>query len=311
MSVLIPPFLKQGDTILLIATARARSKEAVDPAVKILKSWGLKVIPGPNVYKKHHQFAGTDKQRASDLQWAINHPEARAVMFTGGGYGTMRVIDAVNFKALNKFPKWFVGYSDATAVHSRLANMGIASIHGTMAFQFTKNTEATESLRHLLFGTEQNYVFESHPLNRPGKVSAPLVGGNLSLLYALAGSADDLDTRGKILFIEDLDEQLYHIDRMMLQLKRSGKLRHLKGLVVGGMSDMKDNAVPYGKNAEEIILDAVKEYKYPVCFHFPAGHIERNLALYLGTNASLEVNKKGVHFKGLTNSRNKKNNRTL
>ncbi len=307
MSVLIPPFLKQGDTVLLIATARARSKETVEPAITILEGWGLKVVPGPHVFKVHHQFAGTDKQRASDLQWAINHPSARAVIFTGGGYGTMRVIDAVNFKFLKKIPKWFVGYSDATAVHSRLHKLGVASVHGTMAFQFTKNAEATESLRHLLFGMPQEYVCEKHRLNRPGDASAPVVGGNLSLLYALSGSVDDIDTRGKILFIEDLDEQLYHIDRMMLQLKRSGKLSHLKGMIVGGMSDMKDNAVPYGKNAEEIIFDAVKEYAYPVCFNFPAGHIERNLALYLGAKAQLAVTKKGAYFQPSVNVSGKKN----
>lgn len=290
-SFLIPPYLKKGDTVLIIATARARSKEAIEPAIKILQSWGLKVETGRFVFKQHHQFAGTDAQRAHDLQWAINHKNAKAVIFSGGGYGTMRVIDGVNFKPLYKFPKWFVGYSDATAIHSRLFNLKTASLHATMAFQFTKNTEATESLRRALFGEKIIYQQNKHPLNRPGEASALLTGGNLSLLYALSGSVDDVDTRGKILFIEDLDEQLYHIDRMMLQLKRSGKLKHLKGLVVGGMSDMKDNAVPYGMSAEEIIRDAVKDYKYPVCFNFPAGHVEKNLALYLGKKARLSVGK--------------------
>ncbi|MCC6369771.1 MAG: LD-carboxypeptidase [Bacteroidia bacterium] len=291
-----PPYLKRGDTVLLIGTARARTKETIAPAIEILKSWGLKVLTGKNIYKKHHQFAGTDAQRAADLQWAIEHKTAKAVIICGGGYGTLRIIDKVNFKALHNQPKWFVGYSDTTVIQSRLFNEGFCSIHGTMAFQFTKNEEATLSLKHLLFGEKQVYEVAVNPLNRKGKASAEVVGGNLSLLYALSGSVDDVNTKNKILFIEDLDEQLYHIDRMMLQLKRSGKLQHLKALVVGGMSDMKDNAVPFGKTAEEIILDAVKEYKYPVCFNFPAGHIEKNMALYLGKKATLKVEAKTVSF---------------
>lgn len=293
---LIPPFLSKGDTILIIATARARNKEAVQPAIDTLKSWGLKVETGKNAFKNHHQFAGTDHQRAEDLQWAIDHKTAKAVLISGGGYGALRIIDHVNFKPLLKHPKWFVGYSDTTVMQSRLQRLGVASIHGTMAFQFPKNAEATLSVKQLLFNETPAYVVPKHKLNRLGNASAEIVGGNLSLLYALSGSVDDLDTKNKILFVEDLDEQLYHIDRMMLQLKRSGKLKNLKGLIVGGMSDMKDNAVPYGKTAEEIVWDAVKEYKFPVCFNFPAGHIEKNMALYFGRKAKLSVNKKGIEL---------------
>jgi muramoyltetrapeptide carboxypeptidase len=289
---LIPPFLKKGDTVLIIATARARDKEAIAPAISILKKWGLKVLTGKYAFKKHHQFAGTDSQRAHDLQWAIEHKTAKAVLLSGGGYGTLRIIDQVDFKPLHKNPKWFVGYSDATVLQSRLQQMGIASIHGTMAFQFTKNEAATESVRQLLFGEKVAYTISGHQLNRAGTATAEVVGGNLSLVYALSGSQDDLVTKNKILFIEDLDEQLYHIDRMMLQLKRSGKLKGLKGLVVGGLSDMKDNAVPFGKTAEEIVYDAVKEYAFPVCFDFPAGHIEKNMAIYFGKKATLVVDKK-------------------
>jgi muramoyltetrapeptide carboxypeptidase len=293
---LIPPFLSKGDTILIIATARARSKEAVQPAVDLLKSWGLKVVTGKNAFKKYHQFAGTDKQRADDLQWAIEHKTAKAVLIAGGGYGTMRIIDEADFKPLLKHPKWFIGYSDTTVIQNRLANLGIACIHGTMAFQFLRDPEATQSIKQLLFNESPEYSIPKHKLNRVGTAQAEIVGGNLSLLYALSGSVDDISTKNKILFIEDLDEQLYHIDRMMLQLKRSGKLKNLKGLIVGGMSDMKDNAVPFGKTAEEIVWDAVKEYKYPVCFNFPAGHIEKNMALYFGKKAKLMVSKKGVEL---------------
>lgn len=286
---LAPSYLKKGDTILIIATARARNKEAIEPAISILKSWGLTVLLGENVFKTHHQFAGTDAERQADLRWAINHKTAKAILIAGGGYGTMRIIDAINFKPLLKNPKWFIGYSDVTIIHSRFAKLNLASIHGTMAFQFTKDEEATISIKQLLFGKKLNYKIPKSNLNRLGKVEAEIVGGNLSLLYAASGSIDDLDTKNKILFIEDLDEQLYHIDRMMLQLKRSGKLKNLKALIVGGMSDMKDNAIPYGKTANEIIFDAVKDYKYPVCFDFPAGHVTKNIALYFGKKALLNI----------------------
>ena len=292
----IPPFLSKGDTILIIATARARAKEAIQPAIDQLKSWGLKVELGKNVFKKHHQFAGTDKERAADLQWAINHKTAKAGLIAGGGYGAVRIIDSVDFSQFKKYPKWLVGYSDTTVLQSRLTNMGFASIHGTMAFQFPKNKEATESIKDLLFGKAVSFNLPKNKLNRPGKAKAKIIGGNLSLLYALSGSKDDLNTKNKILFIEDLDEQLYHIDRMLLQLKRSGKLKNLNGLIVGGMSDMKDNAIPFGKTAEEIIYDAVKDYNFQVCYNFPAGHIEKNMALYLGKKATLTVTKNGAHL---------------
>jgi muramoyltetrapeptide carboxypeptidase len=289
-----PSFLKKGDTVLLIATARARSMEQLAPALEILRKWGLNVETGPNLYKRHHQFAGTDEERIHDLQWAIRHPKAKAVILAGGGYGTLRIIDSVNFSYLKKFPKWFVGYSDATVLQARLIKQKTASIHGTMAFQFEKNEAATRSLKNALFGKKLSYPVKPHHLNRIGKASAEVIGGNLSLIYALSGSKDDLDTKNKILFIEDLDEQLYHIDRMMLQLKRSGKLRHLAGLIVGGMSDMKDNAVAFGKTAEEIVAEAVKDYNYPVCYNFPAGHIDENMAIYFGVKAELNVQAKNV-----------------
>lgn len=287
----IPPYLKKGDTVLIIGTARARDKAAIRPAIDILISWGLRVETGKNLYKRYHQFAGTDKERTHDLQWAIDHKRAKAVIIAGGGYGTLRIIDDVDFSGLSRFPKWFAGYSDATVLQSRLLKHRIASIHSTMAFQFNKCEQATESLKKTLFGERILYSLDHNSLNRTGEAKAEIVGGNLSLIYALSGSVDDLVTKNKILFIEDLDEQLYHVDRMILQLKRSRKLENLKGLVVGGMSDMKDNAIPFGKTAEEIIKDAVKEYNYPVCFNFPAGHIEKNMALYLGKKAHLRVTK--------------------
>lgn len=292
----VPAYLKQGDLILIIATARKTSPELIQPAIDILNEWGLKVELGPNIFKIQNQFAGSDAERAHDLKWAIEHKTARAILVSGGGYGTIRIIDQINFAPLQKNPKWFIGYSDVTVIHNRLHRLKLVSVHATMAFQFLKNAEATLSLKKLLFGQKIKYDIQAHALNRYGKAEAEIVGGNLSLLYAVAGSVDELETKNKILFIEDLDEYLYHVDRMIMQLKRSGKLKHLKALIVGGMSDMKDNTVPFGKTAEEIISDAVKEYKYPVCFNFPAGHIEKNHAIYFGKKAKLVVSKRKISF---------------
>lgn len=289
-----PPYLKKGDVVAIAATARKITKTELEPSVAILKSWGLKVVFAPNLFKQFDQFAGKDAERAKGLQWALDSEDVKAVFVARGGYGTIRVIDAIDFRDFCKNPKWIIGYSDTTVLQSHLNTLGIASIHGTMPFQFTQNEEATESLRKLLFGEKQEYETQPYKLNRSGDSKGELVGGNLSILYALSGSDSDITTKNKILFIEDLDEYLYHIDRMMMQLKRSGKLKNLKGLIVGGMSDMKDNKIPFGKTAEEIILDAVKEYKYPVCFNFPAGHIHRNLALYIGKKVHLKVSKKGA-----------------
>lgn len=284
-----PSFLKKGDKIGIIACARKISLTEIQPAIDILNAWGLEVVLSKNLFKTDNQFSGSDDERAEDLQMMLDDDSIKAVISARGGYGTMRIIDKIDFTHFKKHPKWIIGYSDITVLHSHLNNFGIETIHATMPINFMKNREATETLRKALFGEKLKYIIESHPLNRRGNTEAKLIGGNLSLLYALTGSISDIDTKGKILFIEDLDEYLYHIDRMMMNLKRSGKLEHLAGLIVGGMVDMKDNAIPFGKTAEEIILDAVKEYNYPVCFNFPAGHIDRNLALFLGRKIKLKV----------------------
>jgi muramoyltetrapeptide carboxypeptidase len=284
-----PAYLKKGDKIGIVACARKISKEEVQPALDILISWGLEVVLGKNVFKEDHQFSGTDQERAEDLQMMLDDPELRAVISARGGYGTIRIIDSLNFTKFRKDPKWIIGYSDITVLHSHIHTFGIETLHATMPINFTKNAEATETLRKALFGEKLSYEAGSNLLNKKGSAEAELVGGNLSLLYALTGSVSDIDTKGKILFIEDLDEYLYHVDRMMINLKRSGKLGQLAGLIVGGMSEMRDNTLPFGKTAEEIITDAVIEYKYPVCFGFPAGHIDRNLAMVLGRTVKLEV----------------------
>lgn len=291
-----PPYLQEGDTVVIIATARKISDEELNPTIAILNSWGLSAQLAPNLFKSHHQFSGSDEERTQDLQWALDHPSAKAILVARGGYGTLRIIDNVDFTAFKKNPKWLIGYSDVTVLHSHLQNLGVVSLHATMPVNFLKHEEATLSIKQLLFNERIDYNIPVHPLNKPGSAEAEVIGGNLSLIYALSGSPSEVPFDGKILFIEDLDEFLYHVDRMMLQLKRSGKLKNLAGLIVGGMSEMKDNSVLFGMNAEEIIAYTVQEFNYPVCFNFPAGHIDENMALYLGKTAQLRVSAEGVSF---------------
>lgn len=294
-----PSYLKKGDTIAIIATARKVSKEEIQPAVTFFESYGLSVLLGENLFEDDNQYAGSDLQRTKDLQWALNEKNIKAVIIARGGYGSVRLIEHIDFKEFKKHPKWLVGYSDVTVLHNAIHNQNIATLHATMPLNFNKNAEATKSLVDALFGNLNEIKTESNSLNKLGTTEGILTGGNLSLIYSLAATSFDIDTTDKILFIEDLDEQLYHIDRMMMQLKLSGKLKNLKGLIVGGMTDMKDNAIPFGKDVEEIILDAVNEYNYPVCFNFPAGHIDRNLALYFGKEIELHVSTEGVSLKYL------------
>jgi muramoyltetrapeptide carboxypeptidase len=287
-----PSALQKGDTVAIIATARKISREELDFAIQVFEGWGLKVHLSENLFSIENQFAGSDVQRARDLNAAIQNQEIKAIIGARGGYGTVRIVDAIDFNALRQNPKWIMGYSDITVLHNECNNYGISSLHSTMPINFSKNEEALESMRKFLFGERVNYNFSSHELNRKGEVCAELVGGNLSLIYALSGTSSDLHTENKILFLEDLDEYLYHIDRMMMNLKRSGKLSQLKGLLVGGLTEMKDNAIPFGKSAEEIVREAVNEYDFPVAFGFPAGHVDRNLALSLGSNVLLKVDEK-------------------
>jgi muramoyltetrapeptide carboxypeptidase len=284
-----PPYLKDGDKIGIVACARKVSFEELEPAIAVFKSWGLEVVLGSYLFSTYNQFAGTDQERANDLQMMLDDPSIKAIIGARGGYGTLRIIDRINFEAFKKHPKWIIGFSDITVLHSHIHQFEIETLHAKMLIHFTDDETSTERLKQALFGKLNTYELNSHSLNRHGFAKGKLVGGNLSLLYALNGSNSDIDTQGKILFIEDLDEYLYHIDRMMMCLKRAGKLSHITGLVVGGMTDMKDNQIPFGKNAEEIILDSVADFDFPVCFHFPAGHVKTNLPLYLGREVKLEI----------------------
>jgi muramoyltetrapeptide carboxypeptidase len=294
--MITPQYLRPGDKIGIVAPARKIVLGEIQAAIKTFEDLGLEVVLGHNLLKSNHQFSGTDAERAEDLQILLDRPDIKAIIAARGGYGTLRIIDMLDFTTFKKHPKWMVGYSDITVLHAHIQSFGIESLHATMPINFYKNgpdDPAVTSLINALFGKHisHNYIpaGANKQLNRTGACKGELVGGNLSILYSLSGSLSDLNTKGKILFIEDLDEYLYHIDRMMHQLDRSGKLKDLKGLIVGGMTQMKDNTIPFGRTAEEIIFDSVKKYDYPLCFDFPAGHVADNKALIMGRLVEFSV----------------------
>lgn len=294
----VPASLKIGDTIGLVCTARKIDYDQILPAIEFFESKGFKVKVGESVGASYHQYAGDDHLRRRDLQKMLDDTTVKAIVSCRGGYGTVRIIDDLYYGNFLDKPKWIIGYSDVTALHSHLNHvMGIGTLHATMPINFTTNTDAAiQSLLDVLTGIPLKYEIEGHSLNKFGSASGEVVGGNLSILYSLLGTKTLLHTSGRILFLEDLDEYLYHVDRMMMGLKRAGKLQGLAGLIVGGMTDMKDNLVPYGKNAEEIILEHVEEFNFPVCFGFPSGHINDNRAIKLGSTARLDVSPNGVLF---------------
>lgn len=287
-----PPFLKVGDTIMIVAPAGFIPDSAdVDPGIALAKSWGLEVVLGKNVFNKHNHFAGTDKERQNDLQLALNDKKIKAIWCLRGGYGTVRIIDQIDFTALKKHPKWVVGFSDITTLHTTIHNLGIATIHASMPGGMRSATdEAKQTLYKALFGYDYGFEIPSNVLNKVGKTKGILIGGNLSIINSMIGSNSEVNTNGKILFIEDVNEDLYRVDRMMYALKRTGALQHLKGLIVGDFSyDVKKDTL-FGGTPREIILNVVKEYNYPVIFDFPAGHIRDNRALIFGKEISIEVN---------------------
>lgn len=273
-----PKLLKTGSKIALISTARKVSVQEMKFAISVFQSWGLEVVEGKNLYQVDNQFAGTDAERISDLQWALDNPEIEAIVCVRGGYGTARIIDHIDFTGFKKNPKWIVGFSDVTVLHCHLQNMGYCSIHAIMPilFENPKAQPSIESLKEALFNKNITYP------QRYTLPEAEIVGGNLSIVHNLIGTKSDIDTTDKILFLEDIDEYFYHIDRMINHLERANKLSNLKALVIGYFTDLKDNSIPFGKSVKEIILDNVSKYNYPVLFDFQAGHDFDNLAIVFG-----------------------------
>jgi muramoyltetrapeptide carboxypeptidase len=293
MNSSIPPYLKPGDTIGITCPAGYVAPERVAFCVAVLERWGFKVKRGKTIGTGQYYFSGHDAERLADLQEMLNDSEVKAVLAGRGGYGVSRIIDAVDWTAFRAAPKWICGFSDITVLHSHIhQTLGVATLHSPMCGAFTPESEDSyyiESLRRAWTGEPLRYYFSASEWNRIGTAEGVLVGGNLAILAHLSGSVSQLNTEGKILFIEDIGEHLYHIDRMLLTLKRSGQLRGLKALLVGQFTDVEDTERPFGQRLEEIILDKVAEYDFPVAFGLPCGHDAENITLCLGRPHRLEA----------------------
>jgi muramoyltetrapeptide carboxypeptidase len=297
MHTIIPPYLSPGDTIGITCPAGYVSPERIAYAVEVLQRWGFTVRTGKTVGTGEFYFSGSDAHRLQDLQDMLDDRSVKAILMGRGGYGTSRIIDDVDFTAFRQHPKWICGFSDITVLHSHiLATLGVATLHGPMTGAFTPETEETEyiqSVRKALTGEPLRYAFPSGPANRPGTAEGLLTGGNLAMLAHLTGSVSQVDTRGKILLIEDIGEHFYQVDRLLLNLKRSGQLEGLAGLLVGTFSDMEDTERPFGQTLEEIVMDKVQDYNFPVAFNLPCGHTEQNVTLRLGLRHRLEAGRDG------------------
>ena len=287
-----PGYLKPGDEVAIISPSFCIDENLLVEAVALLEKWGLRVRVGENALKQSGPFAGSDKERLSDLQEMINDREIKAVISSRGGYGVSRIINRIDFSDLKKNPKWFTGFSDITVLHMWLNEVyGIVSIHGEMPLNFSnpeKTGETLTSLKRSLFGDLDAIKWEGTFL-RAGNVTGEVTGGNLSLIYSLNGTKAELCSRGKILFIEEVGEYYYHIDRMLTSLKLAGKLDDLSALLIGGMNKIEEAKIPWGRSIEETIYDLVSEYAYPVYFNFPAGHVSDNRAFYIGKLATIKV----------------------
>ena len=299
-SLRVPPYLQAGNTVGVLAPASKVSYEDCVPGLQILRhDWNLNVIECPTLWSDHYQYAGTDQQRRDDLQGLLDDPEVKAILMARGGYGCSRILDQLDFTKFQKSPKWLVGFSDLTVLLSHVQSLGHAAIHGPMVKTMANpgGEEALQTLRKAVFGGTLDYTVPSHYLNRTGKANGRVTGGNLCLLAHLLGSKSAVDMGGTLLFIEDIGEYLYNIDRMMIQLKRAGLLQNLAGLIVGQFTDVRDNPAPvFGKTAYDIIAEHVQAYDFPVCFDFPAGHVPDNRTLPVGMSATLEVGPEDVRL---------------
>jgi muramoyltetrapeptide carboxypeptidase len=284
------PSLKKGDLIYITAPAKAIEKEYVLFAKAFFEKQGFRVLISVHCLGTFNYFSGTDDERLADLQFGIDNPEIKAIICARGGYGCIRIVDRIQWASMLREPKWLIGYSDITIFHQRLQRFELPSIHGTMPFNFEKNSpEALETLLRAMTGEKYSISYSSDKFNQLGSVKGKLVGGNLSILYSLLGTDDQIDYSNTILFIEDLSEHLYHIDRMLFAFEKAGIFNKIKGLIIGGMTDLKDTDTPFGETIEEIILHHFKYRKIPIAFNFPAGHIDDNRALKLGSYSELIV----------------------
>ncbi len=298
---LIVNYLNHGDQVAVVAPAGKLAEGVAEPLLQTLKHWGLQPILGKSVYARDHTFAGTDVQRHDDFQAMLDNPEIKAVFCARGGYGSSRIVDGIDYTQLLRHPKLLIGFSDITVWHARWHRLGLQSIHAAMAAHFAvenQNDPTIESLRKALFGETLHYELPPHPLNCFGEAKAMLVGGNLSMITHLTGSIDEWNTEGKILFLEDINEPFYAVDRMMVHLHRSGKLSGIKGLLLGYFTDMKDGKTPFGKTVYEIIADYAKALNIPVAYAFPAGHEKPNWALPFGRSLHFSVTQQAttIHF---------------
>lgn len=295
MSIL-PAFLRKGDKIAVAAPARKVSLKELEPFIRLCRQNELEVVYTENLFSIQHQFAGSDQQRTADFQYWLDDPEVKAIISAKGGYGTARIMDALDFTKFKRSPKWLIGFSDFTVIHSHVnTNFNIATMHASMPAYLKEDSGedlqlSFSTLISALKGKSLSYPIKPHPLNKPGNCKGTLVGGNLSVIYSIMGSASELNTENSILFLEDLDEYLYHMDRMMVCLKRAGKLKKLAGIIVGHMNSMHDNPIPFGKTVEEIIREHTDELDIPVYFGMDAGHLNPNLPLIFGTEVEIENN---------------------
>ena len=301
MSIKIPPYLQKGDTIGIVAPSGFMPIEKMQTCIETLDAWGYTVDMGGTTHSQSHTyFSGTDEERRNDLQQMLDNREVKAILCARGGYGLSRIIDDLDFRKFKKHPKWIIGFSDVTVLHAHLfSKYKIASLHAPMAAAFNDGEGENvyiESIKNALEGVPAHYSCAQHVFNKTGEAKGELVGGNLALLVHLIGSASNINTKNKILFIEDVGEYIYNVDRMLVQLKRSGKFDKLAGLIIGGFTEMKDTERPYGKTTLAVINEHVKDFKFPVCFNFPVSHDTENYALKIGVKYSLEVRADGVRL---------------